>query len=80
MCVMTSNEIRKLKRLKKDELIEFIVLMNMAMETRPFLISYPSEKSKKKYTIVIDERSNRLQRLRILVRFIIRFWKEALQN
>ena len=78
MCVMTSNEIRKLKRLKKDELVGYIVLMNMAMETRPFLISYPSEKSKKKYTIFIDERSNRLQRLRILVRLIIRFWKEAL--
>ena len=75
---MTPNEIRKLERLKKDELIQFIVLMNMAMETRPFLISYPSEKSKKKYMIFIDERSNRLQRLRILVRFIIRFWKEAL--
>ena len=77
---MSPNEIRRLKRLKKDELIEFIVLMNMAMETRPFLISYPSKKSKKKYTIVIDKRSNRFQRLRILVRFIIRFWKEALNN
>lgn len=75
---MSPDETRRLKRLKKDELIGFIVLMSMTMETRPFLISYPSEKSKKKYTISIDERSNRLQRLRILVRFIIRFWKEAL--
>jgi hypothetical protein len=78
MIEMYPNETRRLKRFKKDELIEFIVLMNMAMETRPFFISYPSEKSKKRYTIFIDERSNRLQRLRILARFIIRFWKEAL--
>ena len=75
---MSPNETRRLKRLKKDELIGFIVLMNMAMDTRPFLISYPSEKSKKRYTIFIDERSNRLSRLRILIKFIIRFWKEAL--
>lgn len=71
------KKVKQLRKLKKAELIEYIVLMSLASETRPFSIMTPSIKTKTKHVIVIDRKSSRYQIYSKLFRFVLSIIRNA---
>jgi len=59
----------KLEKLSKKELISYICLITLTQETKPYRITMPTIKTKKKYIIVIDEKSSRWDIIKHLTRF-----------
>lgn len=66
----------KIEDFTKKELIGYINLLSMAMETRPYIFINPTENSKKKFMLVVDKKSSRLQTLKLLFRLIKMVLKE----
>lgn len=65
------RQINRLTRLRKDELVGYILLMELAQEKRPYHIVHPSIDTKTKYEIVVDASSSRIAVYWKLFRFVI---------